>query len=109
MNKFIRAARLALVIFWFVFDVSCTIYKEYYSGKEQTVSIEGHAFGGLAGVMVGIFVLHNRKVEDWEKVFKIVVLSIFGIAVLGFILAHAVIPLVTDWFLEEGKVLLYCS
>ena len=69
------------------------------------VSIEGHAFGGLAGVLVGVFVLHNRKVEDWERIFKIVVLSIFGIAMLGFILAH----LNESWFPKEGQIPIQCT
>ena len=87
LNKFIRGARLFFVLLWFILDMAMTIYR-YTSEVKQYVSIAGHVFGGLAGVMVGIFVLHNRKVEDWERIFKIVMLSIFGIALLGCILAH---------------------
>ena len=106
LNKFIRGARLAFVIFWFVLDLSLTLYRIYgKEGKQQVVSIEGHAFGGLAGVLVGVFVLHNRKVEDWERIFKIVVLSIFGIAMLGFILAH----LNESWFPKEGQIPIQCT
>ena len=113
LNRFIRGFRLALVIAWFVLDLSYTIYREFFSEDKHsvsTVSIAGHAFGGLAGVMVGIFVLHNRKVEDWERIFKIVILSIFGIALLGFILAHIVANQVGEWFPnEDSKFKMMCT
>ena len=111
LNRFIRGFRLALVIAWFVLDLSYTIYREFFSEDKHsvsTVSIAGHAFGGLAGVMVGIFVLHNRKVEDWERIFKIVILSIFGIALLGFILAHIVANQVGEWFPNEDSKFNHC-
>ena len=110
LNRFIRGFRLALVIAWFVLDLSYTIYREFFSGDKHSVSIAGHAFGGLAGVMVGIFVLHNRKVEDWERIFKIVILSIFGIALLGFILAHIVANQFGEWFPnEDSKFKMMCT
>lgn len=107
LNKFIRGTRLAFVIFWFLFDLSLTLYNIYgKEGGEQVVSIEGHAFGGLAGVLVGLFVLHNRKVEDWERIFKIVMLSLFGMAMLGFILTHI---FAESRFPKEGVIPKACN
>ena len=83
LNKFIRGARVALLILWLGIDVITTLFY-----ADENVSIEGHAFGGIAGVLVGTFILHNRKVEDWERLFKIVTLSIFGITSIVFILNH---------------------
>ena len=106
LNKFIRGTRLAFVIFWFLFDLSLTLYNIYGKEGEQVVSIEGHAFGGLAGVLVGLFVLHNRKVEDWERIFKIVMLSLFGMAMLGFILTHI---FAESRFPKEGVIPKACN
>ena len=106
LNKFIRGTRLAFVIFWFLFDLSLTLYNIYGKEGEQVVSIEGHAFGGLAGVLVGLFVLYNRKVEDWERIFKIVMLSLFGMAMLGFILTHI---FAESRFPKEGVIPKACN
>lgn len=83
LNRFIRGARVGFLIVWLVIDVINTLVN-----ASENVSIEGHAFGGIAGVLVGTFVLHNRKVEDWERIFKIVTLSLFGITSIIFILIH---------------------
>ena len=32
-----------------------------------TTSYAGHGCGALAGVLIGIFILKNRKVDDWVK------------------------------------------
>ena len=66
----------------------------------STTSVAGHAFGALAGLFVGSFVLQNRKVEDWEKIYQIVTLSLFGILVCTFILWHCVGGNF-DWFPTE--------
>ena len=33
--------------------------------SSTTTSYAGHACGALAGVLIGIFILKNRKADDW--------------------------------------------
>ena len=45
-----------------------------------TTSYAGHGCGALAGVLIGIFILKNRKVDDWVKSLK----NLFNILLLRF-------------------------
>ena len=58
--------------------------------EASTTSYAGHAFGGLAGVLIGVFILQNRKVEDWELIIQWIVFAIFGLLLAVFILWHIV-------------------
>ncbi len=53
-------------------------------------SYAAHISGALAGLLVGIIVLKNRRVETWERVLKALCLCAFGFMVAAAILCHAV-------------------
>ena len=78
LDPLIRAARLAFVITFTMFDVSYAIYN-YYSGVKTNTGYllkyilansiyyvmcryMGHLCGAVAGLLVGIVMLENRKV-----------------------------------------------
>jgi hypothetical protein len=50
-------------------------------GETSSTSYAGHAFGALAGLLIGVFVLVNRKVEDWEVIFKWIAFTAYGLLV----------------------------
>ena len=80
-------------------------------GENTETSVVGHAFGAAAGLFVGSFVLQNRKVEDWEKIYQIVTLSLYGLLLCLFIVWHSV-GANFDWFPSEfsnNTQNLYCQ
>ena len=44
----------------------------------KNVSRAGHAFGAIVGLMVGVFILKNRVVDDWEKKLQTAAFIIFS-------------------------------
>ena len=62
----------------------------------KSVSRAGHGSGALIGLMVGVFILHNRKVEPWEKKLKIAAFILSGILVGSLIIWHLLGG--PDWF-----------
>ena len=44
--------------------------QHYVKNLSTTTSYAGHGCGALAGVLIGIFILKNRKVDDWVKSLK---------------------------------------
>ena len=46
-----------------VFYISCPIPFKVIVDKQTTISYAAHAFGGLAGLLVGTLLLENRKVR----------------------------------------------
>ena len=54
---------------------------QVYKGKEKHVSRAAHAFGAATGLLVGFFILKNRKVSNRSRKLQIGALIIFGISV----------------------------
>jgi len=54
----------------------------------------------VAGILIGAFVLENRKVEEWEKIFKWISFATFGIVLCIFISWH-IVGSQTGWFPDE--------
>ncbi|TRY70827.1 hypothetical protein TCAL_04481 [Tigriopus californicus] len=67
----IRTLRLILVLAYAVVDPVIAIIK--HNGKTSYVA---HLSGALIGVLIGIVVLKNRKVEHWEQKLKTVCLAL---------------------------------
>merc|ERR1711976_176581 len=86
----IRGLRLFFVLAFTAFDIGYALYITYVLGYESSTSYAGHAFGALAGLLIGVFVLKNRKVEDWEVIFQWIAFAVFGVLILGFIVWHIV-------------------
>lgn len=88
LNPIIRGVRLAFVIFVVVFDISSALYKAFVLNEASSTSYAGHIFGAAAGLSMGVFLLKNRKVEDWEVIFQWIVFILFGIALCVCVIWH---------------------
>ena len=85
------------------------ILQTYYLELHSTTSYAGHAFGALTGLLVGVFVLQNRKVEDWELIFQWIVLGLFGVLICICVFWH-IIGTNFGWFaLENWEIASHCQ
>lgn len=56
-----RIVRILFIVFLTVHDIGIAIYIRYVLGEESQTGYMGHLCGALAGLLVGIFVLDNRR------------------------------------------------
>lgn len=78
----LRILRLLVVLVYTCVDFSMAFYKRSVS----KVSVTAHLCGALSGILVGLVVLKNRKVECWEKHLKVASLVAYAIFLLTFFL-----------------------
>lgn len=78
-----RIVRLVFIITLVAHDVGLAIYVRYFSDEENTTGFMGHFCGALAGLLVGIFILENRRVRTWETFVQWISISLFAL-LLGF-------------------------
>ena len=80
-----RLLRLLSVVIYSVCDITYAIYLRL-TDTSNNIGYLAHLAGGIAGIMVGLVVLKNRKSEAWEKAIKIVTLMItLGIMILALV------------------------
>ena len=110
LNPWIRAGRLLFVLVFMAFDVGLALYK--YSVLEETTSTSysGHGGGAIAGLIIGVFVLQNRKVEDWEQIFQWISFSLYTLSFCVLIMWE-IVGSFTDpsWFPVQGDDPLFCN
>ena len=103
--KWIRLIFIGILV---VYDTTHQIlgHLGYLEGDNNT-SVMGHLCGALAGLTVGIFVLDNRKVENWEGHAQWISLSIFLLTVMFGIIWNI---WANDWLCEpEDPYCIYPS
>ena len=125
LNPWIRGIRLTFIILFTVYDVGTIIYKvtlclfkvhNFFlisnflllglliqlvnKKKLPPTSFAGHAFGAIAGATIGVFILKNRKVEDWEVIFQWVVFGLYALLSCIFITWH-IAGGSFEWFFSE--------
>jgi len=102
LNKNIRIFRLLFVLAFMLTDAGLTINNVIKCKNQKNkiqnegtadnyckdVSRAGHGFGALIGLTVGVFILKNRKIEDWERKLQIIAFIIFSIFVGTLIVWH---------------------
>jgi len=95
LKKNVRIGRLLFVIGFMLIDAGLTIKNVILCERDETdkqycksVSRAGHGFGALIGLTVGVFILHNRKVEPWEQKLRIAAFVLSGILVGSLIIWH---------------------
>ena len=73
-----RIVRLIFIILLTVHDVALAIYVRFFSDGDNRTGFMGHLCGALAGLLVGIFVLDNRRVRKWEPIIQWLALILFA-------------------------------
>jgi len=66
-----RLLRLLSVVIYSVCDITYAIYLRF-TDTQNNIGYLAHLAGGIAGLMIGLIVLKNRKSEAWEKAIKII-------------------------------------
>lgn len=68
------------VLAWVVYattDIGSSIYRRYFLNEKIPVSYSAHLMGGMGGFLVGVLVLRNLKVREWERIFGIICLVLY--------------------------------
>ena len=72
-----RVARLAFILLLTAHDVAFAVYVRFFSDGHNRTGFMVHLCGALAGLLVGVFVLDNRRVRSWEPCVQWVSLAFF--------------------------------
>jgi len=76
-GKLVRLLKLVLILLFTSFDFGSALYRRFGSREDSGVSVIAHAFGFLAGFLLGFTLLKNERTEKWETVLKFTCLAIF--------------------------------
>ena len=66
-----------------IIDTIFAVIRRFKPTSDQQVSFTAHLAGAIAGLLIGIIVLKNRKVHAWELKLKIFCIISFGIFILS--------------------------
>ena len=77
--------RLVTVLTYGIVDTGVAVYNRHVTGDVK-VSYVAHFMGAISGLLIGIIVLKNRKVEHWETKLKVLCFVVFFLLRLGMIL-----------------------
>lgn len=88
-GKYVRWLRLLMLCLYIILDIVFAIRRRIKKDK-NSVSIIAHLFGVIAGLMVGLIVLKNRKVQSWEVRLKNICILLFVVMSLFFILWNVI-------------------
>lgn len=113
----VRILRLTTVLLYGLIDTGAAIYQRHISNKLQSATSAAktgyvaHLSGALAGFLIGIIVLKNRRVEKWERKMKLICIFVFVILMILAMVWNAVgdyvVTLVkgnvTNYFPNDGE------
>ena len=71
-----RIIRIIFISALTAHDVALALYL-YFTDGDNSTGFMGHLCGALAGLLVGIFILDNRRVTSWEPIVQWISFSIF--------------------------------
>lgn len=75
--------RLAILALLAGGDTSLAVYSRYFSATATRTSFAAHGGGFFAGLLIGVPLLRNLDVKDWEKVLFWVFLILFLLLMAG--------------------------
>lgn len=78
---------LALISLAIAAEFGTSLYN-YLNEYTNDVSFLAHLFGAIAGLLIGIGVLRNLRVQSWEKKLWWICITLYMIMILSFVLVH---------------------
>ena len=96
-----RIVRLVFIITLTAHDVAFAVYVYITDGDNKT-GFMGHLCGAIAGLLVGLFILDNRRVSSWEPIVQWIALSLFVVMLIFAIIWNI---WANTWVCETGS---YC-
>merc|ERR1712079_544647 len=82
-GSYVRSCRLVIVLVYMIIDTIFAVIRRFKPSTDQQVSFTAHLAGAIAGLLIGIIVLKNRKVHAWELKLKIFCIISFGFFILS--------------------------
>ena len=79
------------------------IYRIYVIKQDTNVSYSAHIAGAMAGLLLGVALLENRRVVRWEVKLKKVTVSLYLLFLLAEVLWHEVND-ITSSFLSNMNI-----
>ena len=79
------------------------IYRIYVIKQDTNVSYSAHIAGAMAGLLLGVALLENRRVVRWEVKLKKVTVSLYLLFLLAGVLWHIVSD-ITSSFLSNINI-----
>ncbi len=93
-----RIVRIVFIGLLTVHDVALAVYVRFFSDGSNRTGFMGHLCGAMAGLLVGIFALDNRRVRSWEPCVQWASLSLFA----AFVTLAVVWNIFADSWTEGG-------
>ncbi|PAA68889.1 hypothetical protein BOX15_Mlig016071g2, partial [Macrostomum lignano] len=78
--------RLSILLLLAGGDTGLAVYSRYTSEKDSRTSFAAHGGGFLAGLLIGVPLLRNLDVKNWEKVLYWIFLILFLLLMAGAVL-----------------------
>lgn len=84
--------RLVVLFVFAMTDIGVALYSRYMQDDYHRTSYAAHLAGSLAGLLIGVVVLRNLKVQKWEKILGWIMLILFCLLILFSILFNILCP-----------------
>ena len=81
----LRLLKLTAILAYVVVDISMAVYSHTMYGEHNTTGYTAHLAGAIMGLLAGLSVLHNRRVEAWEVRLRVVCITLVSVLLLTFI------------------------
>lgn len=78
----LRLLKLTAILAYVVVDISMAVYSNTMYGEHNTTGYTAHIAGATMGLLAGLSVLQNRRVEAWEVRLRVVTITLVSILLL---------------------------
>lgn len=84
--------QLAVFLILMTADIGTAVSERYISQTTQQVAYAAHLAGGVAGLLVGLYVLRNLEVHSWERVLLWCAICVFFILITVLVMWNIFVP-----------------
>ncbi|KAG8232726.1 hypothetical protein J437_LFUL013319 [Ladona fulva] len=93
--------QLAIFLLLAAIDVGTAVYYRYVEEVDRQIGYAAHLAGAIAGLLVGINILRNLEVRQWERVIWWASLVLFAALMIGAVIWNAAFP---EYFPPPDKI-----